>query len=334
MAPGSESEGRDRAVRVTGRASRAQVCCPSHQPSYCGSGRPSLASSPATTYTGHMKSITILSLLFALGVTSGVPYTRATSPAQAPSPPIHGIFYNLGAHAGGTVVADLTMQPTVTGSINFTQRPEDPAPLCGAGAFTGTQTGTTIHGSFTSHDPDPGCGFDTNAIFTLTATVDPTASHLWGDYTTKNANGSTIAEFPGVFDLWSPANQPQALRYRGRFHHAATNQGGSVTVHLVSGSATVSGVMNFTNDSTATTLCGAGVFTGVRRSDATIELSFVSADPDPGCGFDRGTRFRIELAPDSTTTTTLNGIYRVGNIQAGTLVITLIHESFIPLAHP
>lgn len=57
---------------------------------------------------------------------------------------------------------------------------------------------------------------------------------------------------------------------------------------------------------------GAGEFTGIRRPDNTVKLSFISNDQDKGCGFDKGWRFLIDTQL-SNNGTALTGNYKVNN---------------------
>jgi hypothetical protein len=157
--------------------------------------------------------LAFLSFLMAVLVTAAVVSAKANSTEfdeTASNTAMSGVFYNLLAMAGGIVDVDLALTDMqALGYINFTQRPEDPAPLCGAGDFSGPRDGNTLHLSFISDDPDPGCGFDRNAVFTMTANIDGHTTHFWGDYQGTNAGGSHIREAPGVFEAWTPGSQPR-----------------------------------------------------------------------------------------------------------------------------
>ncbi len=78
----------------------------------------------------------------------------------------------------------------------------------------------------------------------------------------------------------------------------------------------VSGYINFTNAPSVTPICGAGNFQGTRQ-DRNLQLRFVSNDPDPGCGFDKGLVFVVNatLSPDGSRLE--NGTYQINNYQAG-----------------
>lgn len=224
---------------------------------------------------------------------------------------MQGIFYNRGAHAGGLVDMNIALQPIgASGYINFTNRQEDPTPLCGAGNFSGAGTNDNLSLTFISADPDQGCGFDKNAVFTITSTIDTSMTHSWGDYASKNANGSNIAEYPGVLETWTSSNRPIRISYTGVFTNTAVNRGGPVTIDIAIGTNTVSGYMNFTNNPSEGLLCGAGEFTGV-KDGSTLEYSFISHDLDPGCGFDTGLRFVMQ-ASLSENATVIAGNYNIG----------------------
>jgi hypothetical protein len=226
-----------------------------------------------------------------------------------------GVFYNLGAHLGGKVVVDLVLQPTqASGYINFTELPSDPVTLCGAGEFSGSRQGNALALSFTSHDEDPDCGFDHNALFTIAANIEE-EGHIWGDYRSQNADGSSIAEYPGVFEAWSAGNQPQSETYTGVFTDTTRNIYGTVELNIAVGKNTVSGNMDFSGLSGSTVFCGAGEFAGVNHG-TSLEYSFLSTDADPGCAFDGQTRFTVtaDLSPDGIPR---KGTYSTSNNQRG-----------------
>ena len=93
-------------------------------------------------------------------------------------------------------------------------------------------------------------------------------------------------------------------------------RGNVVIEFLIEPQNRISGYINFTNYPGVTTLCGAGNFTGIRQG-RTLRFNFVSNDPDPGCGFDRGLKIVVSatLSPDNSTLE--NGSYQVNNRQAG-----------------
>jgi hypothetical protein len=246
--------------------------------------------------------------------------------------PMDGVFYNILAHAGGSVTTSLDIQPaTVTGFMNFTQRPEDSLVLYGAGIFNGIRSTSTVTGSLISHDNDPGCTFDDGAIATITGTVALTDTVFYGEYTTKNANGSTFdpSKNGGVFEVWIADYQPIMRSYAGRFLNTMVNRGGRMIMDLAIGQQIVYGYVNATNDAGQSPLCGAGFFTGYMKPDGTLEVSYVSEDNDPGCGFDHGLRniLQIAFAPDQRT---LTGTYTVG-LSGGTFTVTRIQKVYLPL---
>jgi hypothetical protein len=246
--------------------------------------------------------------------------------------PMDGVFYNVLAHAGGSVTTNLDIQPsTVSGFMNFTQRPEDSLILCGAGNFSGTRNNNTVTGSLISHDDDPGCTYDDGGIATITGTVGLTDTLFYGEYTTKNASGSTFdpSKNRGVFDVWTASHQPPTLSYAGRFLNTTVNRGGRMSMEIAIGQQIVYGYVNATNDAGQSPLCGAGFFTGYTKLDGTREVSFISEDSDPGCGFDHGLRniLQIVFAPDQRT---LTGTYTVG-ISGGTFTLTRVQKVYLPL---
>ena len=156
----------------------------------------------------------------------------------------NGVFYNLGAMAGGTVTSSLDIQQSaVADYMNFTNLPSQLA-LCGAGDLDGTLSEGNILGSFVSHDLDAGCGFDHGSIFYITATLSSDNTHYWGNYQPRNANGSSITEYPGVFETWTDGQSPQRIRYEGDFTNTSANRSGSVLLDIALGTNTVSGSMN------------------------------------------------------------------------------------------
>lgn len=226
---------------------------------------------------------------------------------------MQGVFYNTRVRSGGTVTIQNFEQQKGSGYINFTQRPENPNPLCGAGNFSGSSRNKTITATFVSNDIDPGCGFDRNAVFSLNGTVNGTS--FWGNYSGKNTNGSRFVEAGGVFEAIA-GQLPKRQIYIGTFKNNSSNAGGSVIIEMLVGQNTVSGFINFTNQPSQQPLCGAGEFTGVRRPNNTIELSFISNDPDQNCGFDKGLQFLID-AQLSNNQTALTGNYKVNNSPSG-----------------
>lgn len=245
------------------------------------------------------------------------PHAAAQDFIGAPIPVtnMNGIFYNLNAHAGGNVAVELALQPTYAlGHINFTELPSDPQPLCGAGDFSGSRNGNALSLSFVSQDQDPDCGFDHNALFTMAANTEGDG-YLWGNYRSQNADGSNIAEYPGVFEAWTAGNQPQPQSYTGVFTDTSRNVRGTVTLNLAIGAHTVAGNMNFSGLSGAPTFCGAGEFTGVNQGTA-VEYSFVNTDADLGCSPNVQTRFFID-ADLPQNGISLKGTYSTSNNQRG-----------------
>ena len=78
----------------------------------------------------------------------------------------------------------------------------------------------------------------------------------------------------------------------------------------------ISGYINFTNYPGMSNLCGAGNFTGMRQG-RTLQFNFVSNDPDPGCGFDRGLNFTVSATLSQDNKTIEGGSYQINNMQAG-----------------
>jgi hypothetical protein len=104
------------------------------------------------------------------------------------------------------------------------------------------------------------------------------------------------------------------LNYSGTFTNTTRNARGTVILHLtVDTSNVASGYINFTEFPGGIPLCGAGDFYGVKEGDS-IDVTFKSKDPDRGCGFMSGMRFKVNatLSEDSRT---IEGNYYVNNDQ-------------------
>jgi hypothetical protein len=86
-----------------------------------------------------------------------------------------------------TLTIDLTVSPdnNVSGYHNDTGLP-DSTLICGAGEITGTRNGNNIEYTFTSNDPDPGCGFDRGWVFTFRGTLSPDERILQGNWIIDN----------------------------------------------------------------------------------------------------------------------------------------------------
>jgi hypothetical protein len=90
--------------------------------------------------------------------------------AVASERPLKGVFYNLTSQEGGTAEMNLSAtSSSVSGFINFTQFPESTRIHCGAGDLNSKRAGNIVTGRFISNDPDPGCNYDKNGIFTINA---------------------------------------------------------------------------------------------------------------------------------------------------------------------
>jgi hypothetical protein len=137
--------------------------------------------------------------------------TPTPAPTPAPSTPsvYVGFFYNFGIQAGGTVGSSLTLSNSqVNGFWDFTQDDAEATVLCGAGTGDMARSGNGFSGTFVSDDPDPGCGFDRNAIVSLTGNIDTSDSHLFGSYGAANSGGSTMIPASGAFEVWKSGTLP------------------------------------------------------------------------------------------------------------------------------
>lgn len=268
--------------------------------------------------------------------------------AAFPVTNMRGAFYNFAGQSGGTVATDLVLQPTaVTGYVNFTELPADYRPLCGAGYFNGTHEDANLLFSFTSQDGDADCGFDHNAIYTMAAHINENQTHLWGRYEAKNANGSSLVESPGVFEVWTAGQQPQRRIYTGNFTNTTYNLGGTVTMEIAVGTNTVSGYTNFDGYPGGAVLCGAGEFTGV-ITGTMLEYSFVTIDSDPGCTStsqlmaNENSRFLVKgnfsqngvsLEGNYVTSYNQRGIFKIADSSTYAIVGSVLDPANQPLAN-
>lgn len=100
--------------------------------------------------------------------------------------------------------------------------------------------------------------------------------------------------------------------YIGPFTNTTFNRGGDVTIDMtIHPDNTVSGYINFTEYPSVTPLCGAGDFNGTKTGNL-LEFTFISQDPDLGCGFDWGWEF-IVIATISRNNSFIEGNYYVGS---------------------
>lgn len=253
----------------------------------------------------------------------------APTPAPAVAPPLAGVFYNLhpNVRAGGP--ATLSDLAGSTGHLNLTEMAGDSRALCGAGDFSGEREGDQLLAAFVSRDLDRGCGFDHGGIFTITATVGLDDLHVAGDYSARNADGSSLTEAPGVFEVWADGTAPPTSRYMGWFFNQRAGISGTLTLDLALGDRALFGTMDFTGNPGDRVLCGAGPFAGARHGAGLLEWSLVSADPDPGCGFDRGLRFVVE-AQRSADGASITGEYFLGGSRAGIFELGRAAATFLP----
>jgi hypothetical protein len=110
-----------------------------------------------------------------------------------------GPFTNTTFDVHGNVIIDLNIgtDNALSGYINFTESPGE-GTLCGAGDLTGIKQENSIEFSFTSRDPDPGCGFDWGAHFTVTGTLSEGEQIFEGNYFIDNGQ-------QGIFRVTSTA---------------------------------------------------------------------------------------------------------------------------------
>lgn len=207
-----------------------------------------------------------------------------------------GSFLNTANGYGGAVILDIDVEPTtVSGYINFTDGPDVPGVLCGAGSFNGSRSGNTFSFSFVSNDPEPGCGPYNGINFSVTGTI--SGSEI--------VNGSYNVPSLGQGGTFSAK---QTIRSNGRFYNNNLTADGNVYVDLAAWGSSIAGYINFTGDPGETGLCGANSFTGGRNGNA-LSFSFLSSDPDAGCTNVNDKRFNLtaNLSANSLT----NGTYYV-----------------------
>jgi hypothetical protein len=88
----------------------------------------------------------------------------------------------------------------------------------------------------------------------------------------------------------------QTINYAGDYISLFSGTGGTITMDVTYWpNDSISGYVNFTEYPGNPTQCGAGDFTGYREADSLFH-SFISYDPDPGCGFDWGVEFELVSA--------------------------------------
>lgn len=105
------------------------------------------------------------------------------------------------------------------------------------------------------------------------------------------------------------------VRYVGPFLNTNLGVGGAVVIDFVAEPTSVSGIVNFTGaPDVGGPLCGAGSFSGA-RSGNNFSFSFVSNDPDPGCGPYYGITFNVSGFISGNEI--VNGNYQVPSLGQG-----------------
>jgi hypothetical protein len=110
--------------------------------------------------------------------------------------------------------------------------------------------------------------------------------------------------------MWALGQEPQRRIYEGTFVNTSANSKGVVRVEIAVGTSTVSGYINFSNIPGQPVQCSAGQFVGIKRSDQSMQIGFISSDPDPGCGYDKGWHMSID-AKLSADATKIDGAFEV-----------------------
>jgi hypothetical protein len=83
------------------------------------------------------------------------------------------------------------VSPTViAGELDATQPPGG-STVCGRGIFVGTRIDSELEFSFTSNDPDPGCGFDFGDVNTFSGEVSSDGMSMSGSYVIDNGQDGT-----------------------------------------------------------------------------------------------------------------------------------------------
>ncbi len=114
----------------------------------------------------------------------------------------------------------------------------------------------------------------------------------------------------------------QKIKYSGSVRNTTYNSTGNIVIEVVfEQNNLVSGYINFTNNPGIPVMCGAGNFQGIKQA-RYLQLRFVSNDPDPGCGLDRGLEFIVNatLSPDGSRLE--NGAYISNTSQVGVFQAT------------
>lgn len=108
----------------------------------------------------------------------------------------------------------------------------------------------------------------------------------------------------------------QTVVYEGDFLNTTVNLGGTLDLTMTYWAGdSLSGTANFTEYPGGAALCAAGEFTGHRIADS-VSVSFVSQDPDPGCGFDHGVLIGL-TGQLLSGLDSMSGSYTYGSVQAG-----------------
>ncbi|MBE2221162.1 MAG: C39 family peptidase [Anaerolineae bacterium] len=213
-----------------------------------------------------------------------------------------GSFSNSTNGYGGSVILDIDVEPTkVSGNINFTDGPDVPGVLCGAGSFNGSRTGNTFSFNFVSNDPEPGCEPYNGINMSVSGTISGN----------EIVNGTYSVPSLGQGGTFSAK---QTIRSNGRFYNSSLTADGNVYTDLATWGNSIAGYIDFTGDAGETGLCGANSFTGTRSGNA-LSFSFLSSDSGAGCTNVDDKRFNLtaNLSANSLT----NGTYYVPYFAQG-----------------
>jgi hypothetical protein len=101
------------------------------------------------------------------------------------SGPVTNTTFNVKGNV--SIYFDIRTDNVLSGYINFSQSPGDSHILCGAGGIIGSKQGSAVDFGFTSHDPDPGCGFDWGQLFTVNGTLSEDRQIFEGNYSVSTA---------------------------------------------------------------------------------------------------------------------------------------------------
>jgi hypothetical protein len=163
-------------------------------------------------------------------------------------------------------------------------------------------------------------GLSSCALVALCVTPSLAANRAISSSTVRSLSLPSTTEtiyVAGLVLAQSEIQPGQQVEYTVPFANTTYKLSGNAVIKVVfEPQNRISGYINFTNYPGVSTLCGAGNFTGMRQG-RTLQFNFVSSDPDPGCGFDRGLNFTVSATLSQDNNTIEGGSYQINNMQAG-----------------